>query len=95
MGGRAVSVSPFDASAVKILEHLRVVSSGIATLGEIDKAVRAFRDAGGTELAPLARTSSYPAPPEEMHFRHIPHLAELRSGTGPVRSHARYGSAGG
>lgn len=48
----------------------------MATLGEIDEAVRAFREAGGTELALLACTSSYPAPPEEMHLRRIPHLAE-------------------
>lgn len=53
-----------------------IVSTGMATLGEIDEAVRAFREAGGTELALLACTSSYPAPPEEMHLRRIPHLAE-------------------
>jgi len=53
-----------------------IMSTGMATLGEIDEAVRAFRDAGGTELALLACTSSYPAPPEEMHLRRIPHLAE-------------------
>ncbi len=53
-----------------------IMSTGMATLGEIEEAVRAFRDAGGTELALLACTSSYPAPPEEMHLRRIPHLAE-------------------
>jgi pseudaminic acid synthase len=53
-----------------------IMSTGMATLGEIDEAVRAFWDAGGTELALLACTSSYPAPPEEMHLRRIPHLAE-------------------
>ncbi len=53
-----------------------IMSTGMATLGEIDEAVRAFRDAGGSELALLACTSSYPAPPEEMHLRRIPHLAE-------------------
>jgi sialic acid synthase SpsE len=52
------------------------MSTGMATLAEIDEAVRAFREAGGTELALLACTSSYPAPPEEMHLRRIPHLAE-------------------
>ncbi len=53
-----------------------IMSTGMATLAEIDEAVRVFRDAGGTELALLACTSSYPAPPEEMHLRRIPHLAE-------------------
>ena len=76
MGGCAVSVSTFGASAVEILEHLTVVSSGIATLGVIDEVVRAFRNVKDTDLALLACTSSYPAPPEEMHLRRIPHLAE-------------------
>jgi len=53
-----------------------IMSTGMATRGEIAEAVRAFREAGGTELALLACTSSYPAPPEEMHLRRIPHLAE-------------------
>ncbi len=76
MGGCAVNASLFDASAVEIFEHLTVVSSGIAALCVIAEAVRAYRDTGGPELALLACTSSYPAPPEEMHLRHIPHLAE-------------------
>ena len=53
-----------------------IMSTGMATLAEIDEAVRAYREAGGGELALLACTSSYPAPPEEMHLRRIPHLAE-------------------
>jgi pseudaminic acid synthase len=53
-----------------------IMSTGMATLGEIDEAVRAFREAGGTELALLACTSSYPASPEEMHLQRIPHLGE-------------------
>ncbi|WP_119841373.1 pseudaminic acid synthase [Salinibacter ruber] len=53
-----------------------IMSTGMATLGEIDEAVRAYREAGGTELALLACTSSYPAPPEEMHLRRISHLKE-------------------
>jgi pseudaminic acid synthase len=53
-----------------------IMSTGMATLAEIDEAVRAYREAGGTNLSLLACTSSYPAPPEEMHLRRIPHLAE-------------------
>jgi len=53
-----------------------ILSTGMATLGEIDEAVRAFRDAGGTQLTLLKCTSSYPTPPEEMNLRTIPHLAE-------------------
>jgi len=53
-----------------------IMSTGMAKLGEIEEAVQAFRETGGTELALLACTSSYPAPPDEMHLRRIPHLAE-------------------
>jgi pseudaminic acid synthase len=53
-----------------------IMSTGMATLAEIDEAVRAYREADGTDLALLACTSSYPAPPGEMHLRRIPHLAE-------------------
>jgi pseudaminic acid synthase len=53
-----------------------IMSTGMATLAEIDEAVRAYREAGGTDLSLLACTSSYPAPPEEMHLRRIPHVAD-------------------
>jgi pseudaminic acid synthase len=53
-----------------------IMSTGMATLTEIDEAVGAFREAGGRSLALLKCTSAYPAPPEEMNLRTIPHLAE-------------------
>lgn len=52
-----------------------IMSTGMASLAEIDDAVRAFREAGGRELALLKCNSGYPAPPEEMNLRTIPHLA--------------------
>lgn len=52
-----------------------VLSTGMATLAEIDDAVRAFRDAGGKDLIVLHCTSSYPTPPEDVHLRKIPALA--------------------
>lgn len=53
-----------------------IMSTGMATLSEIDEAVRTLRDGGCTQLALLKCTSAYPAPPEEMNLRTIPHLAE-------------------
>ncbi len=49
-----------------------ILSTGMATLGEMDETVRAFRDAGGARLTLLKCTSAYPAPPEEMNLRTIP-----------------------
>jgi N-acetylneuraminate synthase/N,N'-diacetyllegionaminate synthase len=54
-----------------------VISTGMATLSEIDTAVRAFRDAGGTALTLLHCTSTYPTPPEEVNLRRIPALAAV------------------
>lgn len=53
-----------------------ILSTGMATLAEIEEAVQAARDAGATQVALLKCTSAYPAPPEEMNIRTIPHLAE-------------------
>lgn len=53
-----------------------ILSTGMATLAEIDEAVRTIREAGGEQLALLKCTSAYPAPPEEMNLRTIPHFAQ-------------------
>jgi pseudaminic acid synthase len=53
-----------------------IMSTGMASLAEIDTAVRTARAGGCDEVALLKCTSAYPAPPEEMNLRTIPHLAE-------------------
>jgi pseudaminic acid synthase len=51
-----------------------ILSTGMATIEEIDEAVKAARGAGATEIALLRCTSAYPADPEEMNLRSIPDL---------------------
>ncbi len=53
-----------------------IMSTGMASLAEIDEAVRTARQAGCPALALLKCTSAYPALPEEMNLRTIPNLAE-------------------
>jgi len=53
-----------------------IMSTGMATLAEIDEAVRTLRNAGSGEITLLKCTSAYPAKSEEMNLRTIPHLAE-------------------
>lgn len=53
-----------------------IMSTGMATLAEIDEGVHTAREAGATQIALLKCTSAYPAPPEEMNLRSMPHLAQ-------------------
>jgi N-acetylneuraminate synthase len=53
-----------------------IVSTGMASLAEIEEAVTAAREAGARDIALLKCTSAYPSPPGEMNLRTIPHLAE-------------------
>ena len=53
-----------------------IISTGLASLEEIDDAVAAARGAGCEELALLKCTSSYPASPTDSHLRTIPALRE-------------------
>ncbi len=51
-----------------------IMSTGMATIEEIDEAVQAARGAGATQIALLKCTSAYPASPDEMNLRTIPEL---------------------
>lgn len=56
-----------------------IMSTGMATLAELDDAVRAARQAGCRELALLKCTSTYPATAANTNILAIPHLRELFS----------------
>lgn len=53
-----------------------IVSTGMATLAEIDEAVRAARAAGCRDLVLLKCTSNYPASSESSNLATIPYLRE-------------------
>jgi pseudaminic acid synthase len=54
-----------------------IISTGMATLAEIDDAVRTAREAGCKDLVLLKCTSTYPASPENTNLRTIAHMREL------------------
>lgn len=54
-----------------------IISTGMATVAELDETVRAARGAGCKDLVLLKCTSTYPATPENTNIRTIPHMREL------------------
>ena len=54
-----------------------IISTGMATVAELDETVRAAREAGCKELILLKCTSTYPATPENSNVLTIPHMREL------------------
>ena len=54
-----------------------IISSGMASLAELDEAVQAARDSGCRDLALLKCTSTYPAEPKNSNLATIAHMREL------------------
>lgn len=96
--------TPFDATAVDLLESLNaacykiasfenidlplirrvartgkpmIISTGMASLAELDDLVRAAREAGCRDLVLLKCTSTYPANPANTNIVTIPHMRDL------------------
>ena len=82
MGVPVHKVASFEIVDIPLVEKMAgtgkplILSTGMATLQEIEEALRAARKGGAEEIALLKCNSAYPAPPEEMNLRAIPHLAE-------------------
>ncbi|MEL7226814.1 MAG: pseudaminic acid synthase [Cyanobacteria bacterium J06576_12] len=54
-----------------------IISTGMATVAELDETTRVARAAGCQDLILLKCTSNYPATPENTNIRTIPHLGDL------------------
>lgn len=82
MGVPAYKIASFELVNLPLLGRIAqtgkpiIMSTGMASLAEIDEAVRTLRAKGCRELALLKCTSAYPALPEEMNLRTISHLAQ-------------------
>ena len=54
-----------------------IVSTGMATLAELDELVRTAKEAGCEDLVLLKCTSTYPASPDNTNIITIPHMKQL------------------
>ena len=90
----AYKVASFENGDLPLLRRIAktgkpvLMSTGMASLAEIDEAVQTLREAGCTQLALLKCTSSYPALPEQMNLRCIPHLAETFGAVAGLSDHS-------
>jgi pseudaminic acid synthase len=81
MGVPAHKVASFELVDLPLIQKIAathkpmMMSTGMATLEEIEEAVKTAREAGAAEIALLKCTSAYPASPDDMNLRTIPELA--------------------
>ena len=54
-----------------------IMSTGMATIAELDETVRTIREVGNQDLILLKCTSNYPATPENSNLRTLPYLRQL------------------
>lgn len=54
-----------------------IMSTGMATLSELEDAVKSIRETGNDQIVLLKCTSTYPATPETTNIRTIPHMRDL------------------
>jgi pseudaminic acid synthase len=79
----AYKVASFEIPDIPLIRKIArtgkpvIMSTGMATIAEIEDAVLAIRSEGNDKIALLKCTSAYPADPNEMNLKTIPHMAEL------------------
>jgi pseudaminic acid synthase len=81
MGVPAHKVASFELVDIPLIQQMArtgkplIMSTGMASVEEIEEALQSAREVGATQIALLKCTSAYPAPAEEMNLRTIPEMA--------------------
>ena len=76
-------IASFELVDLPLIEYVAktkkpiIISTGMATMSEIKEALHVARKAGAKDIILLKCVSSYPAEPEQMNLRMIPHLQEM------------------
>jgi N-acetylneuraminate synthase len=79
----AYKVASFENTDIPLIRRIAatgkpmIISTGMASVAELDESVTAARAAGCRDLILLKCTSTYPSTPENTNLRTIPHLRDL------------------
>lgn len=83
LGVPAYKIASFENTDLPLIRRVAatgkplIISTGMASIAELDESVRAARDAGCRDLVLLKCTSTYPASPANSNLLTIPHLRAL------------------
>jgi len=78
----AYKIASFEINHIPLIKKVAktkkpiILSTGVATLDDIDLALKTIRENGNNEIAILKCTSAYPAPIEEMNLKTIKDMEE-------------------
>lgn len=78
----AYKIASFEITDIPFVEYVAskgkpiIMSTGIATLSDIDEALKACKRKGNEQIALLKCTSEYPSPYEDINLKTIPNMIE-------------------
>ena len=78
----ACKIASFEITDIPLIEYAAskgkpiIISTGIATLSDIEEAINACKRMGNERIALLKCVSAYPTPLEDVNLRTIPNLAD-------------------
>lgn len=79
----AYKIASFEITDIPLIEYVAkkgkpiIISTGVATLADIELAINSCRKVGNNDIVILKCTSSYPAPYNEINLRTIPEIAKI------------------
>lgn len=78
----AYKIASFEITDIPFIEYIAskgkpiIISTGIATLGDIEEALGACKQVGNHQVALLKCTSAYPSPLEDINLKVIPNMKD-------------------